>query len=206
MTKASEKDPERPNRKRRPRRGEAEPYRDLFHRISNEKITIYENGRAICVRRHQLLAKTVVDRGIAGDTEYEKMLIRIEQPDLTPPAGEQHIVDVDSDNDIPARRRELLRRKKHGANTGDPSPAKFGRGRPRSDAPFTELIKRELNKSIEVQENGRTFAITKREFWMRRLSNDAINGKPGALRTYAKLAKPTDPPSEDSFFWIIGGR
>ena len=48
------------------KRGQMQDYRDLFDRISNEKITIYENGRAICVRKPQLLAKTIVDRGITG--------------------------------------------------------------------------------------------------------------------------------------------
>jgi hypothetical protein len=221
MTNTSENDPkadknpanhtqrkkgECPNPKGRRRRGEAESYSDLFDRISNEKITIYENGRAICVRKRQLLAMRVVDRGIAGASEFEKILIRVEQPDLTPPAGSLHIVDVDSEDEIPARQRELLRRRKHRANTGDPSPARFGRGRPRHDAPFAELIKRELNKRIEVQEDSRTFTITKREVWMRRLWKDAINGDPRALRTYAKLAKPTEPPPEDRFFWMIGGR
>src|SRR5690242_7061553 len=60
------------------KRGQMEDYGDLFNRISNEKITIYENGRAICVRRPQLLATTVVDLGITGHPECEKFLIRIE--------------------------------------------------------------------------------------------------------------------------------
>ena len=48
--------------------------------------------------------------------------------------------------------------------------------------------------------------MTKREFWMRRLWNDVINGKPRALRIYVKLAKPTEPPSGGINFFIIGGR
>ncbi len=187
------------------KRGQMQDYRDLFDRISNEKITIYENGRAICVRKPQLLAKTIVDRGITGDAECEKILIRIEQPDLRPPAGAWHVESVDSEEEIPARQRALLTRKKY-RNPSAPSPARFGRGRPRNDAPFAELVKRELNKRIELQENGRVVTMTKREAWLRRLYNDAINGSPRALRIYMKLVKPTDPPPEDSFFWIIGGR
>ena len=37
-----------PNRRGRRRRSAMEPYPDLFDRNSNEKITIYENGRATC--------------------------------------------------------------------------------------------------------------------------------------------------------------
>src|SRR5215831_10676995 len=134
-----------PNRKGRPKRDATEPYGDLFDRISNEKITIYENGRAISLRRPQVLARTVVDRGITGSPESEKILIGVEQPDLTPPAGSLHIDNVASEDEIPARKRELLRRKRRRANAGSPSPARFGRGRPRNDAPFAELVKRELN-------------------------------------------------------------
>src|SRR5438552_19099629 len=76
-----------PNRRGRRKRSAMEPYPDLFDRISNEKITIYENGRATCVRGRPLLAKSVVNRGIAGDPECENMLIKIERPDLRPPAG-----------------------------------------------------------------------------------------------------------------------
>jgi hypothetical protein len=186
------------------KRGQMEDYRALFDRISNETITIYENGSATCVHKRHLLATTIVDRGIAGDAECENILIRIEQPDLRPPAGARHVVSVDSEEEIPALQRALLRRKKY-RNPNAPSPARFGRGRPRNDAPFAELIKRELNKRIKVQENGRVVTMTKREAWLRRLYNDAINGSPRALRIYMKLVKPTDAPPEDSFFWIIGG-
>jgi Family of unknown function (DUF5681) len=191
--------------KGRRKRHQTENCGDLFDRISNEKITIYENGRATCVRGRPLLAESIVNRGIAGHPECENMLIKIERPDLTPPAGGVNIVDVDSEDEIPARTRELLGRKRRPTNTSAPSPARFGRGRPRHDAPFPELVKRELNKRIKVEENGRTLTMTKREFWMRRLWNDVINGKPRALRIYSKLAKPTEPPGGINFF-IVGGR
>jgi len=193
-----------PNRRGRRRRSAMEPYPDLFDRNSNEKITIYENGRATCVRGRPLLAKSIVNRGIAGDPECENMLIKIERPDLRPPAGGVHFTEVDSEDEIPARRRELLRRKRRPTNTSAPSPARFGRGRPRNDAPFTELVARELNKRIKVEENGGTLKMTKREFWIRRLWNDAINGKPRALRIYLKLAKPTEPSGGINFFIIDG--
>ena len=194
-----------PNRRGRRKRSAMEPYPDLFDRISNEKITIYENGRATCVRGRPLLAKSVVNRGIAGDPECENMLIKIERPDLRPPAGGVHFTEVDSEDEIPARRRELLRRKRRPTNTSASSPARFGRGRPRNDAPFAELVARELNKRIKVEENGGTLTMTKREFWIRRLWNDIINGKPRALRLYMKFAKPTEPRGGISVF-IIGGR
>src|SRR5438046_8845946 len=89
------------------KRGQMQDYRDLFDRISNEKITIYENGRAICVRKPQLLATTIVDRGITGDAECEKILIMLEEPDLRPPAGVWHVESVDSEEEIPARQRAL---------------------------------------------------------------------------------------------------
>jgi hypothetical protein len=194
---------QRVNPKGRPKRGESEPYPDLFNRISNEDISAYENGRPICRRGHQLVARNIVDRGIAGDPECENTLIRIEQPDLTPPAAGLNIIDVDSEDEIAAH-RELLRRKKR-TNGGGPAARRFGRGRPRNDAPLPELVKRELNKRIKVQVNGRTVTITKREAWMRRLWNDVICAKPRALRLYFKLAKPTEPPGGIDFY-IIGGR
>ena len=46
--------------------------------------------------------------------------------------------------------------------------------------------------------------MTKREFWIRRLWNDVMNGKPRALRLYLKLGKPTEPSGGIDFF-IIGG-
>lgn len=96
-----------PNRKGRgPRKGgEMESYGDLVVRNSNEKITIYENGTERCVPKRVHLATRVVNRGIAGDPEEEKILIKFERPDLRPPAGARHIVDVDSEDEIPARTR-----------------------------------------------------------------------------------------------------
>ena len=193
------------NRRGRPGRDGAEPYGDLFDRISDEKIIVHENGRAICLRGLQVLARRVVDLGIAGDPESEKILIKIEQPDLKPPSGGLEFFEVDSDDEIQAKEQELSRCKKSRGNSGARAPVRFGRGRPRHDAPFPELVKRELAKRIEIQVNGRTAKVTKREAWMRRLWNDAMNGKPRALRLYMTLAKPTDPRRGLNFF-IVGGR
>jgi hypothetical protein len=187
------------------KRGQMEDCRELFDRISNEKIPVYDNDRAIFLTRPQVLARTAVDMGIAGDPECENMLIKIEEPDLTPPAGGASIVEVDSEDEIPARQQELLRSERRPTNTTAPSPARFGRGRPRNDAPVAEFVKRELNKRIKVVENGRTLTMTKREFWIRRLWSDIINGKPRALRLYMKFAKPTEPRGGISVY-IIGGR
>jgi hypothetical protein len=49
-----------------------------------------------------------VDRGITGDAECEKILIRIEQPDLRPPAGVWHVESVDSEEEIQARQLARL--------------------------------------------------------------------------------------------------
>ena len=81
------------------RHSDTEP---LSERISNEKIPIYENGRAICLRGLQVLAWRVVNGGIAGDPECENILIKIEQPDLKPPSRGLEFFDVDSDDEIPA--------------------------------------------------------------------------------------------------------
>jgi hypothetical protein len=188
----------------RPKHDEA--CRDLLDRISNERILVHESGKAISVTKRRVWVRNVVDRGIAGDPECEKILIRFEPPDLAPPSGSLHIIDVDSDDEIPARRREFLRRQRARAKTPARSPVRFGRGRPRNDAPFAELVTRELNRRITVQDNGETLTMTKREAWMRRLYNDAIDGNARALRTYMKLVKPTEPPPKDSFLYIVGGR
>lgn len=194
------------NPKGRPKRHQTEDCRDLFNRISNEKIRVCENGSSIPLPGPKVLARSIVDRGIAGDPDCEKILIKIEQLDLTPAAGGLNIVDVDSDNEIPAKRRELLRRTKDRANRGAPAPAGFGRGRPRDDAPLPVWVKRELSKRIKVQVNASTVRITKREYWMRRFWNDTISGKSRALRLYMKLGKPTESPPEAIDFFIIGGR
>jgi hypothetical protein len=208
MTDTPENHPEcgKQHKKGRGRPKYDEACRDLLDRISNERILVQENGKAISVTKRRVWVRNVVDRGIAGDPECEKILIRFEQPDLTPPSGSLHIIDVDSEDEIPARRREFLRRQRDQAKTRARSPARFGRGRPRNDAPFAELVARELNRRITLQDNGKTLTMTKREAWMRRLYNDAINGTAGALRTYMKLAKPTEPPPEDSFLFMTGGR
>lgn len=105
------------------KRGQMEDCRELFDRISNEKIPVYDNDRAIFLTRPQVLARTAVDMGIAGDPECENMLIKIEQPDLTPPAGGASIVEVDSEDEIPARQnccevRDVPRTQRHPLRPG----------------------------------------------------------------------------------------
>jgi hypothetical protein len=64
------------------------------------------------------------------------------------------------------------------------------RGRPKREESFDELIRQELNKRIRIQENGRVIRITKREAWLRRIVNGAINRKARAQRTFVRIAKP----------------
>ena len=54
----------------------------MFDRIMKEKIHVYENGKRIAITRGNASARTVVNRGIAGDTVLENILIKIEGPAL----------------------------------------------------------------------------------------------------------------------------
>jgi hypothetical protein len=206
------------------RRREQETYGDLLDRIQREKILGYENGKRVSITKRRAWARTVVDRGIAGNPACEDILIKFERPDLSPPSGlsgSLHIEHVNSDDEIPARRRELMkrhrsRRKQHspfpgaGVNSSDGSLLQQERpgnrrGRPGNDAAFAELIKRELNRRIKVEENGRTRTMTKREAWMRRIVNGALNGNARCLKIYMKFVKPIESPSGgDMYFFIVG--
>lgn len=64
------------------RKREDEPGGDLFDRIMKEKIHVYGNGKRIAITRCNASARTVVNRGIAGDTVFENTLIKIEGPAL----------------------------------------------------------------------------------------------------------------------------
>lgn len=66
------------------------------------------------------------------------------------------------------------------------------RGRPKREESFSELIGQELKKKIRVQESGRVIQITKREAWLRRIVNGAINRKARAQRTFVRIAKPAE--------------
>lgn len=87
---------------------------------------------------------------------------------------------------------------KHGGYRNPPKRTRFQKGRsgnpkgrPKREESFGELVRQELNKRIRVKENGRVIRITKREAWLRRIVNGAINRKARAQRTLFRIAKPT---------------
>jgi hypothetical protein len=211
----------------RRKRKKTETYGESIESILRELIPGFENGKAISITRCKALARTIVDRGIGGDPAYEDFLLMVERPDLSRRSARLHWVELDSEDEIPPQppetqdrpavlfpehRRANGRRYSH-ARYGypptaqiQPDPARIPRGRPRNDATLIELIKRELNKRIKVEENGKTRTMTKREAWMRRLINSAQNGNARALKTFVKVFRPTEPPPEDSDFYLIGGK
>lgn len=147
----------------RPRR-EGDTYGELMDSLLRERLTAVENGKTISIPRRHALVRTIVDRGIAGDPECENILILFERPDLSRPSGKLIFAEADSEEEMRTRLRELLKRK--GGAPSPQQPSRNRRGRPRHDAPFPELIGRELNKRITAQENGKVLRITKREVWM----------------------------------------
>ena len=58
-------------------------------------------------------------------------------------------------------------------------PSANPRGRPKRQESFADLIRKELNNRIWVQENGKRIRITKREAWMRRIVNAQSNESRG---------------------------
>jgi hypothetical protein len=216
------------NKKGRQRRNAMEPYGELIERILRDLIPGFGNGKAISITKCKGLAKIVVDRGIAGEPAFEDFLIQVERPDLSRPEGCLHWVEVDSEDEIPPlepqtqhrplelfpdhlrahRRRSSRGRYGSGIDHAQvqPKQTRIPRGRPRNDAWLIELIRRELHKRIKVQENGKTRCMTKREAWMRRIINSALNGNARAWKTFVKVFRPTEPPPEDNYFYLIGSR
>lgn len=204
----------------RPKRGAT--YGELIESILREVIPALKNGKTISMTKRDMLVRTIVDRGIAGAPAFEDVLIVFERPDLSRPSGRLIFGEADTEAEIAARLQELRQlserrrcQRIQAASPADtnsrPSPlqqelAGNRRGRPRDNVPFAELIKRELNQRITVQENGETRTMTKREAWMRRLSHGVIEGNARALRILVKIYKPTEDMPEDIYFWLIGGR
>ena len=80
------------------------------------------------------------------------------------------------------------------------------KGRPRKQFNLAELIRKELDRQVTVRENGRTIRMTIREAWMRRIINEATQGKRRAQRTFVKVAKPAEAWLGDprpNIFWLI---
>lgn len=81
-------------------------------------------------------------------------------------------------------------------------------GRPKREPTWPDLFRKELNKRIWIQENGKRLRITKRRAWMKRIVNDMIKGDPRAQKTFLKIEKLDDPSDQGGGldFYIIGGR
>jgi hypothetical protein len=81
------------------------------------------------------------------------------------------------------------------------------KGRPKREPTWAELFRKELNKRIWVQENGKRLRITKRRAWIKRIVNDIIKGDPRAQQTFLKIERLDDPSDDGGIdFYIIGGR
>jgi hypothetical protein len=81
------------------------------------------------------------------------------------------------------------------------------KGRPKREPTWADLFRKELNKRISVQENGKRLRITKRRAWMKRIVNDMIKGDPRANKAFLKIERFDDPSDQGGLdFYIIGGR
>jgi hypothetical protein len=85
---------------------------------------------------------------------------------------------------------------------GRPANAK---GRPKREETYAELFRKELNKKIWIQENGKRIRITKRRAWIKGVVNRTLQRKPNSEKTFLQIEKPTDGPQEGGLdFYIIG--
>ena len=81
------------------------------------------------------------------------------------------------------------------------------KGRPKREPTWADLFRKELNKRIWVQENGKRHRITKRRAWIKRIVNDMIKGDPRAQKTFVRIERLDDPSDQGGLdFYIIGGR
>ena len=86
------------------RRKREETYPDLLKEELDRLVSIQENGKTVTLSVRQAWVKRVVNGAIQGDPKYEKILLMIERPDLSPrQPGGLTIYDVDSEDDIPSR-------------------------------------------------------------------------------------------------------
>ena len=82
-------------------------------------------------------------------------------------------------------------------------PSRNPKGRPKREKTWKELFRKELNKRIWVEENGKRMRITKRRAWMKRVANDTVMRKPNAVKIFLKFERPGDEP-QGLTFYIIG--
>jgi hypothetical protein len=81
------------------------------------------------------------------------------------------------------------------------------KGRPKREPTYADLFRKELNKRIWVEENGKRMRITKRRAWMKRIVNGMIQGDARAQKTFLKIERPEDLSDQGGGinFYIIGG-
>ena len=161
----------------------------------DRKCLIEENGKWIWVTDLEALAKSTVDAGIRGKAVPEDLLLKYAKPDDTPMGGGWEIVNVKREEDIPADAADRLFPSERPQHTrSQTSQPRSPKGRRNGQMKFGELINEELDKPISVEEDGKTITMTKRQFWMRRILNDAKKGNRRALRLFDKIYKPDQPP------------
>lgn len=68
------------------------------------------------------------------------------------------------------------------------------RGRPPKERDLRKLVERELDKVIELTDNGKRVKFTKREVLARKLVNDALLGEAKAVQSLIKLSGSTPEP------------
>ena len=78
--------------------------------------------------------------------------------------------------------------------------------RPKREETYAELFRKELNKRIWVQENGKRIRITKRRAWMKRVANGTVKRERNSVKTFLKIERPGEPRNDSGLnFYIIGG-
>jgi hypothetical protein len=84
------------------RRKREETYPDLLKEELDRRVSIQENGKTVTLTMRKAWVMRVVNGAIQGDPKYEKILMMIERPDLSPrKPGGLNIYDVASEDDIP---------------------------------------------------------------------------------------------------------
>jgi hypothetical protein len=68
------------------------------------------------------------------------------------------------------------------------------------------LFRKELNKRIWVEENGKRIRITKRRAWMKRVANGTVKRDRNSVKTFLKIEKPGEARNDNVLnFYIIAG-
>jgi hypothetical protein len=79
------------------------------------------------------------------------------------------------------------------------------KGRPKREETYADLFRKELNKRICIQENGKRIRITKRRAWIKGVVNRTLQRDRNAEKTFLQIEKPTDASQVGGVdFYIIG--